>query len=67
MADTATTGKLTATVTLLVDVTDINDNTPAFSMDPYTPTVPEDSAVGYTLETVVATDDDTGSNGVYMF
>ena len=63
VVDKATAGKLTATVTLQVEVTDENDNTPAFSADPYTPTVPESSALGFTVQTVVATDADIGSNG----
>ncbi|XP_076447241.1 protocadherin Fat 4-like [Babylonia areolata] len=67
VADKATTGKLTATVTLQVDLTDVNDNDPVFAANPYTPTVPENSAVGFTLETVVASDSDTGSNAALTF
>ena len=61
--DTATTGKLTATVTVQVTVTDENDNTPVFTGTPYAATVPEDSAIGFTALTVAATDADVGSNG----
>ena len=63
VVDSATTGKLTATVTVQVTVTDENDNTPVFTGTPYTPTVPENSAIGFTALTVAATDADVGSNG----
>jgi len=63
VVDTATTGKLTATVTVQVTVTDENDNTPVFTGTPYAATVPEDSAIGFTALTVAATDADVGSNG----
>ncbi|KAK7101767.1 hypothetical protein V1264_020097 [Littorina saxatilis] len=49
----------TATVTVIVD--DVNDNTPVIT-GIYTPTVPENTATGTIVTTVIATDKDSGDN-----
>ncbi|WAR26922.1 FAT4-like protein, partial [Mya arenaria] len=49
----------TVTVTVEVDVTDGNDNLPTFTGTPYSTNVIESTAVGSTIFTVAATDDDT--------
>ncbi|KAK7101636.1 hypothetical protein V1264_019985 [Littorina saxatilis] len=67
VADQATTTKLTSTVTLQVDISDINDITPVFSSDPYNFNVAEDKAIGVTVQRVTATDGDTGSNAALTF
>ena len=58
---------LTATATVMVAVTDANDNTPQFSESFFTAEVPEDAAVGSVLLVVNASDADSGNNGVVTF
>ncbi|KAK7485090.1 hypothetical protein BaRGS_00023630, partial [Batillaria attramentaria] len=67
VVDKATTGKLTATVSLQVDISDENDNTPAFASNPYTPSIAENAALGNTVVQVSATDADIGSNAVVTY
>ena len=52
-----------------VNVIDINDNTPEFSESTYETVVVENATTGETVLIVMATDDDTGSNGqvTYQF
>ena len=48
---------------LVVMVLDVNDNNPRFDEEVYTPpSIPEDTPVGYVVETVRATDQDLGEN-----
>ncbi|XP_077866251.1 protocadherin Fat 4-like [Saccoglossus kowalevskii] len=49
---------LTGTATVIVQITDINDNSPQFSQASYSASVDEDENVGYVVVTVVATDND---------
>ncbi|XP_053377420.1 cadherin-23-like [Mercenaria mercenaria] len=64
--DSGTT-PLTTTTTLKVTVTDINDNTPAFTSDPYHMTAAEDAAVGSAVGTVAANDPDSGNSGTVTY
>uniref|UniRef100_A0A3Q3Q0K2 Cadherin domain-containing protein n=1 Tax=Monopterus albus TaxID=43700 RepID=A0A3Q3Q0K2_MONAL len=56
-------------MTIIVDVSDVNDNPPVFTQDSYNVELKENSAVGTTVIQVNATDVDGGSNGevVYSF
>ena len=48
-------------------VIDLNDNTPVFMPASYSPMVVEHRPTGMIIETVMATDADSGSNGVVRF
>ncbi|KAH9508008.1 hypothetical protein Btru_052572, partial [Bulinus truncatus] len=61
VVDKATTGKLTSTATVSITISDVNDNAPTFTSLP-SPSVPENTAVGNTITTVVASDLDIGIN-----
>ncbi|CAG5128996.1 unnamed protein product [Candidula unifasciata] len=50
-------------VTLTVNITDVNDNTPKFSSNLYTATVEENRDPGQFITQVTALDADTGMNG----
>ena len=52
----------TATVSVLVNVTDVNNNAPVFGQDEYNVTIPENVAVRTVLVTLTATDGDAGTN-----
>ncbi|XP_067454602.1 protocadherin alpha-7-like [Thunnus thynnus] len=56
-------------MTIIVDVSDVNDNPPVFTQDSYTVQLKENSPLGTTVIQVNATDLDEGSNGevVYSF
>ncbi|XP_072252482.1 protocadherin alpha-7-like [Leuresthes tenuis] len=56
-------------MTIIVNVSDVNDNPPVFSQESYTAQMRENSPVGTTVIQVNATDLDGGSNGevVYSF
>ena len=54
------------TVRTLITVTDVNDNTPTFVGD-YTSSVSEHSARGTLVDTVLATDADSGTNGEVIY
>ncbi|KAM4554632.1 protocadherin alpha-7-like isoform 13-T13 [Odontesthes bonariensis] len=56
-------------MTIIVNVSDVNDNPPVFSQESYTAQVRENCAVGTTVIQVNATDLDEGLNGevVYSF
>ncbi|KAL6461399.1 hypothetical protein MHYP_G00295430 [Metynnis hypsauchen] len=43
---------------IIVEVTDVNDNTPVFTQNPFLGTVPEASEIGFEFMTVTATDAD---------
>lgn len=50
-------------VKVLIQVFDVNDNSPVFTRDLYARKVAENVAVGTTVEVVRATDADVGRNG----
>ncbi|XP_050928272.1 protocadherin alpha-7 isoform X22 [Lates calcarifer] len=56
-------------MTIIVDVSDVNDNPPVFTQDSYHVEIKENSPFGTTVIRVNATDMDDGSNGevVYSF
>lgn len=56
-------GSQTLNVTVRIEVTDVNDNSPVFTGLPYRRTVAENAAVGQEILTVTATDGDAGPNG----
>lgn len=58
---------LTFTATLTITVTDVNDNTPTFTTNPYNFNKSENTAVGTTIGTVVATDADIGDSGRIIY
>ncbi|TRY57827.1 hypothetical protein DNTS_022741, partial [Danionella cerebrum] len=53
------------TITLLVEVTDINDNSPVFSLPVYTVNVPENTPAGTVILRLSAVDADLVSNVTY--
>ncbi|XP_022080540.1 uncharacterized protein LOC110973761 [Acanthaster planci] len=60
-------GSLQAVATVLVTVTDVNDNRPVFEFQNYAESVAEDAAQGQQIVTVRATDGDTGDNAVILY
>ena len=54
---------LTATASVLITASDVNDNTPVFSQTSYTATLPLDSPLGTVVATTTAKDGDIGTNG----
>uniref|UniRef100_A0A4W5MPG5 Cadherin domain-containing protein n=2 Tax=Hucho hucho TaxID=62062 RepID=A0A4W5MPG5_9TELE len=58
---------LSATATLLIQVSDINDNVPSFSKTEYEVEVLETESVGTTLVTLAAVDLDEGTNGTVTY
>ena len=54
-----------ATLSLKINVTDINDNPPQFSMSSYFTSVSESATVGYHIFTLNVTDADSGQNGEF--
>ncbi|KAK6300316.1 hypothetical protein J4Q44_G00284140 [Coregonus suidteri] len=58
---------LSATATLLIQVSDINDNVPSFSKTEYEVEVLETESVGTTLVTLAAVDLDEGTNGAVTY
>jgi len=64
---TATDGMFNALLTLLVNITDENDNHPMFVEDTYGATILENQLIGTTILTVSATDNDEGDNGVIVY
>lgn len=48
---------------LTVNIDDVNDNSPKFSLESYTAVVPENAAIGTEVIQVTASDDDLGQNG----
>nr|XP_040028846.1 protocadherin alpha-7-like isoform X5 [Gasterosteus aculeatus aculeatus] len=53
----------TGNMTIVVNVLDVNDNTPIFSKDVYSVTLSENAPIGTTVVQVNATDLDEGKNG----
>nr|XP_021485048.1 protocadherin beta-8-like [Meriones unguiculatus] len=56
------TPRLTTQHTIAVQVSDINDNAPAFTQSSYTLSVRENNSPGLNIGTIRATDSDSGSN-----
>ncbi|ROL54390.1 Protocadherin Fat 3 [Anabarilius grahami] len=48
---------------LTVNIDDVNDNSPKFSLESYTAVVPENAAIGTEVIQVTASDEDLGQNG----
>uniref|UniRef100_A0A8C1GIG0 FAT atypical cadherin 3b n=1 Tax=Cyprinus carpio TaxID=7962 RepID=A0A8C1GIG0_CYPCA len=48
---------------LTVNIDDVNDNSPKFSLESYTAIIPENAAVGTEVIQVTASDEDLGQNG----
>uniref|UniRef100_A0A665UC29 Protocadherin 20 n=1 Tax=Echeneis naucrates TaxID=173247 RepID=A0A665UC29_ECHNA len=62
------TDPLSATATLIVTVTDVNDNCPSFSPEsPRSVTIPGDSARNMLVAQVIATDPDSGLNAAITY
>ena len=55
--------RLSSTVTVYINVKDVNDNIPSFTRPVYRADVPEDAAPGSSIMQVEATDLDSGNNG----
>ena len=67
---TATDGgssPLTGQAEVTVSITDVNDNTPRFSMSAYQTVVSENAPIGLMIFTVAASDLDSGTNGAISF
>lgn len=58
----ANDGKFTSACLVNITVHDVNNNAPAFTRESYISSVSENAPVGTTVETVVATDADSGVN-----
>lgn len=58
---------LTGSATVNVTIRDLNDNKPQFNQSLYEVSVPENIAVGTTVLTVVAWDDDSNQNGALLY
>ncbi|KAI8782077.1 protocadherin Fat 4 [Biomphalaria glabrata] len=61
------TPPLTDQVNAVITITDVNDNTPVFSLSSYTFNINENSNVGTAIGTVVATDADSGANAALTY
>ena len=61
------TPSLASNVTVRVTVSDVNDNDPKFSLDSYLARVKEGVATGTVVEEVIATDADSGLNGLVEY
>uniref|UniRef100_A0A8C2J657 FAT atypical cadherin 3b n=1 Tax=Cyprinus carpio TaxID=7962 RepID=A0A8C2J657_CYPCA len=48
---------------LTVNIDDVNDNSPKFSLESYTAIIPENAAIGTEVIQVTASDEDIGQNG----
>lgn len=59
--------RLTSTISLNVSVSDINDNSPQFTMNTVSSEVPENTTSNSLIATLTATDADIGSNGTITF
>ena len=58
---------LNGSVPVLINVTDVNDNSPVFMNNSYVAVVEEDAPIGTMVVTVSATDDDSGSNSEIQY
>ena len=59
--------RLSSSVSVKIDITDINDNQPEFDQVNYVFKVPENTELYGTIGTVAATDQDQGSNAKFEF
>lgn len=57
------TPSLSSSVTVTVQVVDLNDNRPVFDMSVYNVTIPENNVLGSIVFRIPATDEDSTSNG----
>ena len=58
---------LVTRTTTLIQILNVNDNTPVITGEPYEVTVQENSAIGTAVTTVTATDGDLGIHGVIRY
>ncbi|XP_041800724.1 protocadherin alpha-7-like [Chelmon rostratus] len=58
---------LTSEKTINIDVSDVNDNSPVFSQNPYTFYIAENNNPGASILSVTAHDDDEGSNALVTY
>ncbi|CAH8521239.1 unnamed protein product [Schistosoma turkestanicum] len=56
-----------ARVNLLINVTDVNDVSPIFSLDEYSTTISENVPIGYRILTLKAYDPDSGAGGLIKY
>lgn len=61
--DKATSGSRSASMSVLISLSDINDNTPTFSQISYNEQIKETASINTQVADVRATDRDSGSNG----
>ncbi|XP_026684428.1 cadherin-87A-like, partial [Diaphorina citri] len=61
--ETHTAEKLSSSATLIVQVTDVNDNVPSFELNAYTGNVLETAQAGTSITTITALDSDGGDYG----
>ncbi|XP_053312519.1 protocadherin Fat 3 [Spea bombifrons] len=61
------TPPLSALTTVNINLTDVNDNAPAFSQEVYSAVISEDASIGDSVTTVYAEDLDSPSNGQITF
>ena len=57
------TPPLTGIGTVIINISDENDNAPSFTETSYEATIPENSMNGSVVVTLLANDEDSGSNG----
>ena len=57
------TPPLTGIGTVIINISDENDNAPSFTETSYEATIPENSINGSVVVTLLANDEDSGSNG----
>ncbi|XP_062851172.1 protocadherin alpha-8-like [Trichomycterus rosablanca] len=57
----------TGTIQIIVDVLDVNDNSPVFTKDSYSAKIVENAPIGTTVIQVNATDTDDGLNGEVFY
>ena len=60
-------GTLSSSVSVTINIADVNDVTPTFTMPIYVKTVSEDHAVGTSVLQVMAADNEMGANGMIMY
>ena len=60
-------GGLQSTAEVRVQILDVNDNAPVFSMDSYSFDVLENTLIGQLVSVVMATDEDLGSNAELLY
>ena len=58
---------LTSSTTLRINITDVNDNIPIFTLSAYTANICENAPIGYTILKIEASDSDSGTFGVIIY